>query len=289
MDIEKYTVLVNTINCGSFSAVAEDLGYTPSGISRIIKSIEQETGFPLLVRDKYGVTPTKECELLLPHIHALIKSAINLEQKINQISNVEVGTITIGTAYNAYFPWISKLIYNYTRIHPGINFNLVEDTSSNLARMVETGEADFCIISKREGNLDWIQLDRDELVACVPLNHPSVKRGYIENKEIAQEPFIELYPDRDTDNSRFISKALPLLSKHYSTSDPYAVFAMVEAGLGISLANRMFAESIQSNTSLVSLNPSIFLEVGIVTAVSEKISPITKSFLKFAKNYIDAI
>jgi hypothetical protein len=41
----------------------------------------------------------------------------------------------------------------------------------------------FCIISKRDGNFNWIRLDRDELVACVPLNHPSVERGYIENEE----------------------------------------------------------------------------------------------------------
>lgn len=289
MDIEKYNILLDTINAGSLSAAANDLGYTPSGISRVINSIEKETGFPLLVRSKHGVLPTKECQLLIPHITSLIKSSENLMQIINQISNIEVGTITIGTAYNSLFPWISKLIYEYGKLHPGITFNLVEDTSSNLAEMIENGQADFCIISERDGNFKWIDLCEDELVACVPNNHNSLQKGYFDINDFLNETYIELYPGKETDNSRYLAYSHLIPNKKYSTSDPYAAFAMVEAGLGISLSNRMFAETIQSNTSLLPLKPARKLKVGIITASKGYISPITKSFVKFAEEHMDMV
>lgn len=289
MDIEKYNILLKTIYSGSLSAAANDLGYTPSGISRIVNSLEKEIGFPLLHRSKHGVSPTKECELLIPQITSLIKSSENLTQIINQISNIEVGTITIGTAYNSLFPWISKLIYEYGKLHPGITFNLVEDTSSNLAHMVENGQADFCIISERLGDFKWIDLCEDELVVCVPNNHPSKSKGYFDIHDFLNETYIELYPGKETDNSRYLAYSHLIPNKKYSTSDPYAAFAMVEAELGISLSNRMFAETIQSNTSLLPLKPARTLKVGIITASKGAVSPITKSFVKFAEKYIDML
>ncbi|MEE1038409.1 MAG: LysR family transcriptional regulator [Eubacterium sp.] len=289
MDIEKYSILLETINAGSLSSAANNLGYTPSGISRVINSLEKDTGFPLLVRSKHGVLPTKECQLLIPHITSLIKSSENLTQIINQISDVEVGTITIGTAYNSLFPWISKLIFEYGKLHPGITFNLVEDTSSNLAHMVENGQADFCIISERTGDFNWIDLCQDELVVCVPIGHPSIEKQHFDIKDFLKETYIELYPDKETDNSRYLAFSHLMPNRKYSTSDPYAAFAMVEAGLGISLSNRMFAETIQSDTELLPLNPPRTLRVGIITANKDSVSPITKSFVKFAENYIDLL
>ena len=55
MEIEKYEALLCAIEKGSFSAAAEALGYTPSGISRMMAALELENGFPLLIRRKEGV------------------------------------------------------------------------------------------------------------------------------------------------------------------------------------------------------------------------------------------
>lgn len=50
MDTEKCRVLLTVLHERSLSAAAEALGYTPSGISRLVDSLERETGFPLLHR-----------------------------------------------------------------------------------------------------------------------------------------------------------------------------------------------------------------------------------------------
>ena len=42
MDTEKLRVLVSAVESGSLTAAAEHLGYTPSGVSRIIAALEEE-------------------------------------------------------------------------------------------------------------------------------------------------------------------------------------------------------------------------------------------------------
>ena len=48
MDTEKYKILIKTIQTGSLSVAAEELGYTPSGVSRAISSLEEEADIALV-------------------------------------------------------------------------------------------------------------------------------------------------------------------------------------------------------------------------------------------------
>lgn len=72
MEFDRYRALVCAIETGSLSAAAEKLQYTPSGVSRMIAALEEENGFPLLLRGRNGVRPTAECEKLRrgaePHV-----------------------------------------------------------------------------------------------------------------------------------------------------------------------------------------------------------------------------
>jgi len=43
MDTEKAVALLRALELGSLSAAAEQLGYTPSGVSRMMASLERET------------------------------------------------------------------------------------------------------------------------------------------------------------------------------------------------------------------------------------------------------
>ena len=56
MDTQKLNALLRSIELGSFSAAAEELGFTPSGISHMAAAVEDELGYPVLLRGRSGVT-----------------------------------------------------------------------------------------------------------------------------------------------------------------------------------------------------------------------------------------
>lgn len=66
MNIRKYEAYVRAVELGSLSKAAEQLGYTQSGMSHMMQSLEEEVGFPLMVRTSTGILPNSEGELLLP-------------------------------------------------------------------------------------------------------------------------------------------------------------------------------------------------------------------------------
>ncbi len=74
MDLEKMKALLCVLERGSLSAAAEAMGYTPSGISRMMASLEEELGFTLLIRSRVGICPSKECELLLHVLWNFVRS-----------------------------------------------------------------------------------------------------------------------------------------------------------------------------------------------------------------------
>ena len=67
MSLVKYEIFVESIKLGSLSRAAEKMGYTQSGVSHIMKSLEAEVGFPLFTRTAFGIQPNSEGRLLLPY------------------------------------------------------------------------------------------------------------------------------------------------------------------------------------------------------------------------------
>ena len=59
-------VLLTAIDSGSLTRAGEILGYTQSNLTQMVKSFEDEIGFPLLIKTKKGVEPTREALQLLP-------------------------------------------------------------------------------------------------------------------------------------------------------------------------------------------------------------------------------
>ena len=103
MDTEKISAFLCVLRCGTISAAAERLGYTTSGVSRIIASLEADAGFPLLKRLHGGVEPTEECKGLIPAMEGLLRSAERYDQLTAQVCGLETGMVTVGTAYSAYY------------------------------------------------------------------------------------------------------------------------------------------------------------------------------------------
>lgn len=52
MSLKKYIAYITVVETGSLTKAAEILNYTQPNISQMINSLEEEYGFPLLLRQK---------------------------------------------------------------------------------------------------------------------------------------------------------------------------------------------------------------------------------------------
>ena len=289
MDTEKINVLLTAIDAGSLTAAAEKMDYTPSGISRSIASLENEIGFPLLLRNRKGVAPTKECREMLSSFRELLRAEKRCKQLSNEIRGLEIGEIAVGTAYFKYYPQLCRWISAFTRNYPGITVRIVEGRSSELSEMLENGELDFCIISKREHPCRWFPIKQDELVLRVPVEHPAANNTSVPLSFLETEPYIEIYPRQETDNSRLFKQEGIHPNTRYATYNDETAFAMVEAGLGVTLVNSLQISRENERIKTLSLSPRRWVEIGVALPDTDALSPAAKKFATFAMRNLDII
>ena len=283
MDTEKCAALLCVLECGSITAAAEKLGYTVSGVSRMMASMEAESGFPLLLRSKTGVVPTEECNILLPTIRELARLGKLCSDRSCAIRGLETGVIRVGSVYSAYYDWLAQTSARFSEQHPGIEIHFFQGSSSEFyTRLAEHG-MDFCIVSKREGDYEFFLLKKDPLMAWVPPGHPRVKSGFYPLKEFESDSYIDTYPGQETDNSRAFRSYNLAPRAQFQSIDVQATRAMVAAGLGVSLNNAILAESMDlTGIATLPTQPLCEVEIGIAAPPKEVRSPAAERFLQFA-------
>ena len=288
MDTEKCRVLLHVIDLGSISAAAEVLGYTPSGISKMMASLEAEVGFTLLLRSRGGVSPTREGEHMMPLFRRLADDYTLARETADSLLGIETGEIYVGTPYPVFFRPLSQLISDFCSKYPGVHVGIIEGMSSELADKVAQRKADFCIISKRDGDFDFLPLTEDPFTALVSSDHPLTQKGFVTPEDLAREPFIMMHPEVDTDCSRYLEDNGIVPDIRFSCSDTLAAYHMVEAKLGITLENHIYTSLFSGNVTALPLRPQCTIPIGIAVPDASQQSPAAKRFIemshKFFKN-----
>lgn len=283
MDTEKCSGILRVIEAGSLSAAAEQLGYTPSGMSRMVDSVEKEAGFPLLKRSRGGVTPTGDCLRLLPLLQELARNGERYAQLTAEIRGLETGSVTVGTAYPVCYRWLAGLVAAFGQCHPGIEIQILEGTSTRLAAALTAHRADFCIISRREGDFQWLPLRSDPMVAWVPRNSVWAKMDVFPVASFASAPYIATYPGEDIDATRMFTRLGLTPHQCFSSTDSYATCSMVGADLGVSVNNALVRGAWTSQIRILPLDPPQSVEIGIAVSPENEISPAAKKFYEFVK------
>ena len=100
-----------------------------------------------------------------------------------------------------------------------------------------------------------IPLTEEPLVAVLPPEHPLTRYDRVPVTLAAKEPIISLLDRSAQDMNRIWSSAEIVPNVHYSVKDDYAVFAMVSAGLGISIMPRLVLKGVTNQVVTRELSP----------------------------------
>ena len=283
MDTEKCAALLCVLERGSITAAADELGYTVSGISRMMAALEAESGFPLLIRSRNGVCPTEECKSLLPTIKEIAHWGRLYGERCSAIRGLETGVLRVGSVYSAWYDWLAQTMARFSTQHPGVEVSFLQGSSSEFYAQLSEHKIDFCIVSRREGDHDFIPLRKDPLMAWVPADHPRVRDGVYPLRDFETEPYIDTYPGQETDNNRAFRANGLMPHGQFLSIDVRSTKAMVAAGLGVSLNNAILSHEMDlSGIAVLPTEPLYEVEIGIAAPRKENRSPAADGFLSYA-------
>lgn len=286
MDILKCKAFLSSVDSGSFSVASENMGYTPSGITRMVNSLEEEIGFSMLTRTKKGVDLNEDGKRIIPFIRNMVMESDKAMKMSNDIRGLSVGSLTIGTYSSIAIGWLPDIIKSYQSDYPNVSISINEAGNSDLLKMLETGFADCCFFSDCPLNIDWIPLQNDVLVVWLPKDHPRAKSKSFPLKELNDAQFISTLPDTDTDNDRLFKRENITPHVKYSTVDNYSTYSLVNAGLGISINNALMAKNWHEDVVTIPIDPPQYITLGIALPKLSSATLATKTFIEYAKNYV---
>ncbi|MDQ0194345.1 LysR family transcriptional regulator [Paenibacillus wynnii] len=288
MSITKFEVFAKVVELGSLTKAADALGFTQSGISHIISSLENQFGFPLLIRSRSGIKLTVNGEQLLQPVREILKWNEQLKQEVAHIHGLEVGTITIGTFTSVSVHWLPGMIKQFRIDYPHIEFKLMEGGYLEIEQWMEAGVIDCGFISlPTRDNFEGFPLKKDRILGIVSNDHPLSKQPILSFSQIANEDFIIQKDGSDYDVKRVLGKAGITPNVKFSAGDDYAIIAMVEKGLGISILPELVLKGHKNNVTMLELEERSFRSLGIAVTSMKYASPATKRFVKYVQSWVE--
>ncbi|MBR5533823.1 MAG: LysR family transcriptional regulator [Ruminiclostridium sp.] len=282
MDQKKRRAILTAVELGNLTRAAEALGYTQSGLSYLITTLEEELGFPLLVRSRTGVRPTADCLAILPYFRDLERKLQQVEQVASDIRGLATGTVSIGVFHSISRYWLPDILRDFDAQYPGITVHIQEGDQEALDTWLADGTIDIAFSSRSPGGSDlWVQFMEDEYFAILPENHRLARVESITLSALKEDPFI--LTSGDYDLPRLFREAGFQPRVRWSSHDELAILALVKAGLGVSLLPGLHLQGDISGAAALPLSPRVFRQLGVSFSSLADLSPAAKRFLVSAK------
>ena len=248
MDAKKLEILMTAVDLGSFSKASEVVGYTQSGLTHLVDSLEREIGFPLIRRSYSGIALTEAGENLLPDIRQFLQANATLENKIQAVREQQ-----------------QEILYRYRRLCPKVDVDLrMVDHALEPFELLQSGKTDVIFASRqKEPKCEWIPLYHELLYAILPKQYPLNGRKEFPLREFEGKDFLMPYGRFDIDVHAAFAKEGVRAKEQSVYVDDETVIRMVGKGLGISMMSELMIRGNTEDVYCVPVSPTCIREIGM--------------------------
>ena len=286
MDSKKVHALLLAIDKGSLTSAAAELGYTQSGLTHMMNSLEEELGLNLLVRSKNGVRLSPAGQALKPKMQAFLDSSVALEEEAGCLRKRSSATLRLGAYSSVASRWLPAILASFRNVDPNTDVIIDVGGIPDIYDKLKNDQLDCAIVSFEEAlcqGLTYIHLANDPLLAIVPETDDHLDCFPI--ADFAAQEFLMPSDGFDMD-------ILPLLNHHLGKDQPRirytnlsdsAIVSMVEHNLGMSLLSELIMQDIHSSVQALPLEPPAYRKLGIAASERQQNDKVIRRFVRCAQ------
>ena len=281
LNTKKYQAFLKVVDCGNLTRAAAELNYTQPAVSHMIRSLEEEFGFPLLLRMTDRVIPTAEGRRVMGYMRDILHTEQCMYEEVGSINQVEVGSIRIGSYFSALRSFLPELIQRYCERHPAVSLSLVEGNTQELISFLRDRTIDFAFATHAEfADFAFIPLLRDRLFAVLPEGNPLCAKTVITPRELCQYPLIVTEEKSDYDFVRICDLARINPEIKLRAKSEMSILSLVACKLGVAVIPELHLIDPPHNVVIRELDsPWSHRTVGIAAASLETLSLASKEFI----------
>lgn len=237
----------------SFSKTAKELGVSQGTISNQIAMIEKFYNSKLFTRAIKGAELTKEGEILLEYVQRVLSEIKVSKEAISELQVYPMGTIKIAASTIPGEHVLPRLINNFRKQYPKINFEIEVSDSVKSLNALKNGKADLASVGTLQVDdeeiktYEHIAIAKEKLVLIVPLHHELAKKSSIHIKEITKYPYINREKGSGTriEVERMLNEvglAFSGLNIALELGSTESILTAVSQGIGISIISEKAAK-----------------------------------------------
>lgn len=285
--ISKYEALAKVVELGSLTKAAEVLGCTQSAVSHAISNLESEFGFAILKRSRAGVRLTSEGERIMPPVRGMLNYEEQLKQTVSAIRGLDFGTVRIGAFTSVAVHWLPSVIKEFQSDYPNVDIKLLNGDYHDVEQWIIEGSVDLGFVNvPADLGCECVPLMEDRLLAILPRDHKFASYPKFPLVECETEAFITLLETSNHDANKALSAAGIKPNIRFSTKDDYAIIAMVEQGLGISIMPELLLKGRHDDVVIRELVPPSKRTIGLAIPETSKASPATRRFADYIVKWV---
>ncbi len=229
----------------NLSNAAEALFTSQPGISKQVRSLEEELGVDIFVRHgKRVVAVTEPGKAILEIALRVLKDVENLRQVSEEFTEKDNGRLTIATTHTQARYALPQVIHRFTKRYPDVRLSLRQGSPTQISELVTSGEADIAIATEAiEHYEDLVMLPVYEWNRCVLVQpgHPLLKLKKLTLEAMAAFPIITYdfaFTGRSRINQAFTDRGLKP-NVVLTAIDADVIKTYVELGMGIGIVAMM--------------------------------------------------
>lgn len=291
MDAKKLEILMTAVDLGSFSRASEVVGYTQSGLTHLVNSLEREIGFPLIVRSHNGISLTEQGRDLMPDIRQFLQANASLENRIQSMREKQTETIRIAAYASIAMFWMPEILYRFRRICPNVDVDLrMVDHALEPFELLQDGKTDVIFASRQNyGTCEWTPLYHELLYAILPRDYPLKSPTEFPLKEFEGKEFLMPYGRFDIDVHAAFKREGVKANEQTVYVDDETVIRMVGKGLGISMMSELMIRGNTDDVLCIPVTPKSIRELGMGTEKGVELSESVRRLKECVVEYTSCL
>ena len=288
MESKKLEALLMAVDLGSFTKAAEVLGYTQSGLTHMMNSLEKEVGFTLLERGRSGVCLTEEGERIAPAVREFLQANARLDSVIEQVASSRTEIIRVSAYASIAMHWLPGIIQRFREECPDVDVDIrMADHVDVPYELLAQGKMDAILVSPQdEGQYEWVHLADDPMFAVLPRDFDTQGITAFPLAAFEARDFIMPSQGFDKDIMRIFNRigVKPHILPTW-VDDP-TVISMVSHGLGVSMMTELTVRGRTDGVKLLPVEPASSRELGLAVRSLDAASDGLRHFIDCTKRVV---
>lgn len=290
MELKQLEYFQMTSRLKNITRAAKRLSVSQPNITVAIKKLEAELGIQLFERSQKQLSLTPEGAVFLNRIEQALRNIQDAVLEVNDYKQLQKGTIKIGipSMIGAYlFP---KIFSGFQKKYSHLDIYLYEKGSISIRESLERDELDFgiVIISNASPSLQLLQMSKNQVVACVPIDHPLAQKECLSWSDVSDIDLIILREGSFIRNmitqklkENNVKPNIVLESNQIET-----IKGLVSSNVGMTFLLDFVVKDAK-NIKILPLKDPIYVDIGLAWKKDRYISKAAQSFINFCQNTLN--